>query len=142
VFNHQATRFGWHAARFLNQGYPLDATLLALDNAALPANRYTVVGADRYAICQPEGGEAGRLAVIEPEGTEYRYRCVEYPTEWFDIGTAVAESFEDEPTYRLIGGTVGTWTLSADEIDDRAEEEQYPFVFDGEIHWGDEFPEA
>ena len=142
VFNHQATRFGRHAARFLNRGYPLDATLLSLNHATLPANRYTVVGADRYAICQPECGETGRLAVVEPAETEYRYEAIEYPTERFDIGTAVGESFEDDQIYRLVGGNVGRWTLSAGEIDDRAEEEQYPFVFEGELHWGDEFPEA
>ena len=142
VFNHQATRFGRHAARFLNRGYPLDMTLLALSHATLPTNRYTVVGADKYAICQPEGGEAGRLGFVEPAGTEYRYTYLHYPSDGCDIGAIVAHTFNNDPAYQLVGGEIGTWTFPADEIDDIAKEEQYPFVYEGEIHWGDEFPEA
>jgi hypothetical protein len=142
VFNHQATRFGRHAARFLNRGYPLDMTLLALNHATLPANRYTVVGADKYAICQLEGGEAGRLGFVEPAGTDYRYTYLHYPSDGCDIGAIVAHTFDDDPAYQLVGGEIGTWAFSADEIDDIAEEEEYPFVYEGEILWGDEFPEA
>ncbi|MFC5368098.1 hypothetical protein [Salinirubrum litoreum] len=140
VFNHRATSFGRQAARFLNQGYSLEATLSLLDHVSLPTDKYTVVGAPRYSVCQTKGG-ANVAGVLDRTGEQYELAHVQHPANAFDIGSVVNFSEMGASEHHIASGEVTSWTLSPDEVTPFLESMSDPVAFDGEFHWPDDFPD-
>ena len=140
VFNHRATSFGRQAARFLNQGYPLGATLSLLGYASLPTDRYTVVGAPRYSLCQPQGG-INLIGVLERTGNEYELSRVQHPSSAFDIGSVMNFSETGHSEHHIASGEVTSWTLSPDEVIPFLESMSDPIVYEGEFYWPGDFPD-
>ena len=138
VFNHRAVSFGRQAARFLNQGYPLGATLSLLDYASLPTDRYTVVGAPRYSVCQRESG-MNLIGVLERSGDEYELVHVQHPSESSDIGNIVMFSEMGGSEHHIGPGELTSWTLSPDEVIPFLESMSDPIVYEGEFYWPGDF---
>jgi hypothetical protein len=140
VFNHRATTFGREAGRFLNRGYSLDSTLSLLDYGPLPTERYTVVGAPRYSLCQTEGG-ANDVGVLKRVDDGYELLHIQYPANVFDIGSVINFSVTGEEERHIASGEVASWVLSADEVGPVLEDMGYPILFEGEFHWPGDFPD-
>lgn len=140
VFNHRATTFGREAGRFLNRGYSLDSTLSLLDYGPLPTERYTVVGAPRYSLCQTEGG-ANNVGVLERTDAGYKLLHIQYPANAFDIGSVINFSVTEQEEHYIASGEVASWILSADEVGPVLEDMGYPILFEGEFHWPGDFPD-
>lgn len=140
VFNHRATSFGRQAARFLNQGYPLDATFSLLDYASVPTDRYTVVGAPRYSVCQTKGG-TNLAGILERTGNAYELVHVQYPAETSDIGTLTDFWQIEGSGHHIASGELTSLTLSPDEVSSCLENISDPIAYEGEFHWPGDFPD-
>lgn len=140
VFNHRATTFGREAGRFLNRGHSLESTLSLLGYGPLPTERYTVVGAPRYSLCQTKDG-SDEIGVLRQSSGGYELVHIQYPATAFDIGSVVTFSVTEGQEHHIASGEVASWTFSADEVGPILEDMGYPIVFDGEFYWPGNYPE-
>jgi hypothetical protein len=135
VYNTQATRMGRSAARLLNQGYPLDATLAILGHGPLSSHRYAVVGDHRYTICQSDTALPS-LTVLTPTGeddydVEYRH----FFTDVSDLGTIAWNRLEEDAPRYLMGSHVTVSGLSRERVVELLAEDR-PVLIDGRLSWG------
>jgi hypothetical protein len=135
VFNDQATKMGRLAARLLNRGFPLDATMDVLNHGPLSSHRYACVGDHRTDLCQfPDTTPA--LAKIENNSENtITFAIREYITDRHPLGQIRRPLLSEPDGWHLAGGMSSNWTLSKSEAIKYIKNSCYPVIFDGEILW-------
>jgi hypothetical protein len=135
VFNEQAMELGRAAARMLNRGYPLDATLAILDEGPLASHRYGVVGDRRVRVCQSENGTPTFLNVTTV-ADRYEIEFYNYPTTQFDVGSTATPWIAQDGSYYLTGGRLDTYRITGEKLDEFVHRTgEFPALVDGEFRW-------
>ena len=135
VFNDQATKMGRLAARLLNHGFPLDATMDVLSYGPLSSHRYAAVGDHRVALCQPNDPIPAMVTIKKADDTGVTLSIQDYFTDRMSIGKITRPMISNRTQWHLAGGRGNEFTSSKSEVANYLRQGSMPVVTDGGILW-------
>jgi hypothetical protein len=135
VFNDQATKMGRLAARLLNNGFPLDATMDVLSYGPLSSHRYASVGDYRVALCQPKDSIPAMAEIKNIENEEINISTRDYFTDRMSLGKITMPFVSNHEEWHLAGGRANDFTISKSELSRYLTRGSMPVLLDGDILW-------
>lgn len=136
VLNTAAVPIGTTLARLLNCGFPIRAALEIARDEDLIGGQYVVVGDGGMAIAQAES-RTPLLYNIEQIGESFSLEIVAYPTTQAGMGSMFTPYIQQNDEYFLNSGSVGTFELTRDELQQFLDLENVPVRVDGELYWSE-----
>jgi len=138
VINTGAIRIGSTVARLLNCGFPLRAALEVAKGESIVGSQYLVIGDGGLTIAQSESGTPVLTHVDPAAKDEYELTFEAFATTSGGMGGMFMPIVESNRTYYLNSGTIGTITVSEDELFQTLQLENVPVRISGELHWSSE----
>jgi hypothetical protein len=135
VFNDQATKMGRLAARLLNHGFPLDATMDVLSHGPLSSHRYAAVGDHRTAVCQPTDSLPGSATIKSIDNSEVTVQVQNYFTDREPLGKITRPMISSQTQWHLAGSLGNEFTASKSEVSRYLRQGSMPLLVEGEITW-------
>jgi hypothetical protein len=135
VFNDQATKMGRLAARLLNHGFPLDATMNVLSHGPLSSHRYASVGDYRANVCQSPEITPALVKFYDVGSDTIEFSVREYTMDRHCLGQTRQPMLSEQAGWHLAGGMTRDWTLPNSEAVSYAKDASYPVLYDGDIKW-------
>ncbi|WP_049899186.1 hypothetical protein [Halococcus agarilyticus] len=136
VLNCEAVRMGRTLAALLNAGFPLQSALNIARGESIMGNEYLVVGDGGLTIAQPAGAYPNLLN-IERNGDTFYVEMKTYPSTRGEIGGLVIPCMEDDKYY-LSPGSLPSFDLSYDELQEFLSLENVPVKTSGRLSWATE----
>ncbi|MDX5989082.1 hypothetical protein E6P09_09395 [Haloferax mediterranei ATCC 33500] len=139
VINSQAVGVGCTIARFLNRGFPLQASLnlVQIDNDV--RHQYAVVGDGTISVVQAESGFAVLCEVSYSEDNIYDLSYKTYLTSRCGPGSLTIPAFPGNQQYYLGSQRISNIKMTEDELRDFLSLEQIPVIYNSEVYWDDGF---
>jgi hypothetical protein len=135
VFNDQATKMGRLAARLLNNGFPLDATMDVLSYGPLSSHRYASVGDHRTTICQSSDNTPALAKIKNVRKNKVKFTIREYTTDRHSLGQTRRPHISEHTKWHLGGGSSRNLTFPRSEAINYIQDSPYPALYEGEIVW-------
>ncbi|KAB1189272.1 MULTISPECIES: hypothetical protein [Haloferax] len=139
VINSKAVTAGRTIARYLNRGFPLQASLQLVRKYGSVAHQYAVVGDGSLSVVQAESGFAVLCEVERVDTDTYDLTYKTYPTSRCGPGSLVIPAFPGQQKYHLGSQRITETGLSEEELRDFLLLEQVPVVFEDAVYWNYEF---
>ncbi|PSQ49386.1 hypothetical protein BRD19_04140 [Halobacteriales archaeon SW_7_65_23] len=134
VFNEGAVRMGETISRLLNAGFPLRAALTVARDESILGGQYIIVGDGGVTVAQAPG-RTPVLFNISNHDEEYRFDIRTFLTDDADIGSMYLPNLEKISTYYLSSGTIDTFNLDRDSVEEFLDLAKMPMRIDGSLEW-------
>ncbi|WP_135805495.1 caspase family protein [Halorussus marinus] len=137
VINSGAVRVGKTMIRLLNRGFPLRAALSIAKGRSLVGDSYIVVGDGNVEVSQTKS-KVALLFEIETNGDGFELTPRSYPSNSIGMGSFVTPQIEDNCQSYLASGTLDTFRMSAEELQQIFFMENLPAKIDGKFSWSND----
>ncbi|RDI70699.1 hypothetical protein [Halopelagius longus] len=138
VVNSGAVKIGQNLCRLLNSGFPIRSALEIAKDDSVIGNDYIVVGDGGLAIAQSSGGLAN-LGVIERAESGYTFEFRTYPSSEIGMGSIVIPHISEVTSHYIASGSVDTFSMSQEDLQEFLSLEDIPILFEGELQWSTTF---
>ncbi|GAA5052388.1 hypothetical protein ACFFQF_24160 [Haladaptatus pallidirubidus] len=138
VVNDGAAHIGYNVARLLNLGFPLRAALAITQGESIAGGHYLIIGDGSADVVQVEQG-VPMLCEIETTDEPIDVLLHSYPSREGKIGTMVYPYVEPNDQYFLTPGSLRTFRLTTEMIQQYPRWHQVPVRKDGNLVWNDPF---
>jgi hypothetical protein len=136
VLDSGALRVGETLARLLNRGFPLRSALDIARDRSIVGGHYLVLG-DGNADIAHAPSLTPHLCDIETREDGYELSIVTYPASYSGMGTIFQPYIGDSPPWYVTSGTIDTFHLDRDDLEEFLAYEPVPVRIDGSFTWSD-----
>ncbi len=136
VINDAAIQIGETIAQLLNAGYPLRPALAIVRDTSILGRQYIVVGDGGLRVSQPENIISHEYDITETGGN-YSVTYNTYATAETGLGSVTLPHISSVSEYYLSPGTLDTFSLSKQELEEFLGLQRAPVRIDGNLHWSD-----
>lgn len=133
VINSGAVRIGSSMARLLNSGFPLRAALTIARDESIVGGQYIVVGDGGLTVVQP--GAIPNLLKIESTDDGFDVNINTYATDDRGLGSLFMPYLNGITEHFLTSGSLQTFHISEDELNQFLQLEDVPVRIDGSLYW-------
>jgi hypothetical protein len=137
VVNNAAVQIGQTIARLLNLGFSLQATLRIVQETNSVSEQYMVVGDGGVSLAQPHS-DIPNILKITKQDTHYSVTYKTFNTPEAGIGSVTSPNIEKESDYYLSSGTLDTFKVTKEELEEFLALETVPIRIGGDLYWSDE----
>ena len=134
IISDRAVDMGETLARLLNAGFPLRAALTVAREESILGGQYIVVGDGGMSVTQAPSRTPTLLELSEVEdGFSMEIRT--YPTDDAGLGTIYIPHLDGQKEYFITSGTIGSFQVTKDELDDYLKLENFPIKTEESLRW-------
>ncbi|MFB6140192.1 MAG: hypothetical protein ABEJ26_07130 [Halosimplex sp.] len=141
VVNEAATSVGRTAAKLLNQGFSLAATVSIINEYEQIGHHYLVVGDASASIVENQSGTPNLVSIENRGEDEYRTEIFGYPTLSSRMGAMFTPQIEGVDRFYLNAGRMGRHTLQKETLLEFVHTQEFPVEFDGALRWSSDLLE-
>ncbi|WP_436929325.1 hypothetical protein [Halosimplex halobium] len=135
IVNEAATSVGRTAAKLLNQGFSLAATVSIIKEYEQIGHHYLVIGDASSSIVENQSGTPNK-AMVEGSGPEtYELSLYGYPTLSTPMGTMFVPQLEGISSFYLNSGLMGSYVLDEATALEFLHKQDVPVEIDGSLRW-------
>ncbi|QLH79585.1 hypothetical protein HZS55_20825 [Halosimplex rubrum] len=138
IVNEAATSVGHTAAKLLNQGFSLAATVSIIKEYEQIGHHYLVVGDASASIVENQSGTPHRVVVDRPDPSEYRVSIYGYPSLSTPMGTVFSPVIDGINRFYMNSGKMDEYELSDEQLRSFIYKQDLPVEFDGALRWSSE----
>ena len=142
ILNRTATEIGRTVSHFLNQGFSLLSMLDLLETDHRLAQRYMVVGDGNAGVVQSESGTPTSISVEKCGPDEFEVEVFAYPSKNYHLGTLSSLYINEQDIHYLNSGSLDSFVVSTESLDQFLEMEHMPVEFNGELYWSNQISAA
>jgi len=135
IVNEAATSVGRTAAKLLNQGFSLAATVSIIKEYEQIGHHYLVVGDASASIVENQSGTPSRAVIEDVETDTYEISLFGYPTLSTPMGTVFLPQIDGVTTFRMNSGWMGTYSLNKSELMDFLHKQDTPVEINSKLQW-------
>ncbi|WP_123536197.1 hypothetical protein [Halosimplex salinum] len=135
IVNEAATSVGRTAAKLLNQGFSLAATVSIIKEYEQIGHHYLVVGDASASIVENQSGTPHRVIVDERDDDEFEVNIFGYPTLSSPMGAILSPQIQGIDRFYLNSGTMEDYVLSKQKLLEFIHKQDLPVDFDGSLRW-------
>jgi hypothetical protein len=135
IVSEAATSVGRTAARLLNQGFSLGATVEVIKDYEQIGHHYIVVGDSSASIVKNESGTPQRAEISKCGDRQYEMTIYGYPRRDIGLGAIFKPLVRQHDQHHLNSGEMCSLTLSEEELVRYLSKEDIPVVTDSELSW-------
>jgi hypothetical protein len=135
IVNEAATSVGRTAARLLNQGFSLAATVEIIKEYEQIGHHYMVVGDSSTSIVKNESGTPHRAEVENLGNGRYRLTLYGYPRLDTTLGTIFRPHIEEYDPHHLNSGKMCSVELDREGVTDFLLKQDMPVITQSGLHW-------
>ncbi|WP_135366388.1 hypothetical protein [Halosimplex halophilum] len=135
IVNEAATSVGRTAAKLLNQGFSLAATVSIIKEYEQIGHHYLVVGDASASIVENRSGTPNKAVVEETEAGSYELNLYGYPTLSTPMGSMFIPQIDGIQAFRLNSGLMGSYVLDQSTTIEFLHKQDVPVEIDGSLRW-------
>jgi len=135
IVNEAATSVGRTAARLLNQGFSLAATVEIIKEYEQIGHHYMVVGDSSASVVKHESGTPYRADINKKDERRHTLTLYGYPRLDATLGTMFRPHLSNHSRHYLNSGRMCSVDLPQSEINDFLSKQNVPLVRDDELLW-------
>jgi len=138
IVNEAATSVGRTAAKLLNQGFSLAATVSIIKEYEQIGHHYLVIGDASASIVENQSGTPHRLSVDKKSTDRYETTMYGYPTLSTPLGTIFTPQIDGVDTFCLNSGRMFQETLPRGDLLQFIHKQDVPIEFNESLQWSSE----
>ncbi|WP_436910982.1 hypothetical protein [Halosimplex marinum] len=135
IVNEAATSVGRTAAKLLNQGFSLAATVSIIKEYEQIGHHYLVVGDASASIVENRAGTPHKITIHDDGEDTWEFSIFGYPTLSTPMGAVFVPQIDGTNTFSLNSGEMGTYSLGGSELLDFLHQQDSPVEVDGSLQW-------
>jgi hypothetical protein len=135
IVNEAATSVGRTAAKLLNQGFSLAATVSIIKEYEQIGHHYLVVGDASASIVENRSGTPNKVVAEETELGSYELDLHGYPTLSTPMGSMFIPQIDGIQSFCLNSGLMGSYVLNRSTTIEFFHKQDVPVEIDGSLQW-------
>mgnify|MGYP000176884680 CR=1 FL=1 len=141
IINEAATSVGRTAAKLLNQGFSLAATVELIKEYEQIGHHYLVIGDGSTSIVENQSGTPHKMVIEPSDQQEYDISLFGYPTLNTPMGSIFSPQIDGVNDFCLNSGEMGNYTITEEKLLDFIHKQELPLDRGGSLEWSSELSE-
>ncbi|QLH84574.1 hypothetical protein [Halosimplex pelagicum] len=135
IVNEAATSVGRTAAKLLNQGFSLAATVSIIKEYEQIGHHYLVIGDASASIVENQSGTPHKITIHKDDDNMFEFSMYGYPTLSTPMGTMFTPQIEGINTFSTNSGWMGTFSLTESGLLEFLHRQDAPVEVNGSLQW-------